>query len=148
MIHGQLPHVADDDFDNNFGLDEALNNATADKAAAAPNSYGASPFHPGGGQQGYEGQRNSAQQQGFGGQQAGGAQPTSPGAQPPEILNCECSLQCSYIMAKTAKNDGRWFYRYDARHCKAGGAHAVVAHAVVAHAHIFPDLLIGLHTAI
>lgn len=99
-------HVADDDFDDNFGLDEALNGATAGKAPAAPHSYA-----PGSMQQGFDGQQNHAQQQGFGGHQANGAPPTSPGAQPPEILNCECGLQCSYIMAKTAKNDGRWFYR-------------------------------------
>ena len=89
-----LQTVADDDFDDNFGLDEALNNATAGQTPTAPNSDA-----PG------------SMQQGFDGQQGNGAPPTPPGAQPPEILNCDCGLQCSYIMAKTAKNDGRWFYR-------------------------------------
>lgn len=101
-----LKHVADDDSDDNFGLDEALNGAAAGKAPAAPHSYA-----PGSRQQGFDSQQNHAQQQGFGGHQANGAPPTSPGAQPPEILNCDCGLQCSHIMAKTAKNDGRWFYR-------------------------------------
>lgn len=89
-----LQTVADDDFDDNFGLDEALNNATAGKTPTAPNSDA-----PG------------SMQQDVDGQQGNGAPPTPPGAQPPEILNCDCGLQCSYIMAKTAKNDGRWFYR-------------------------------------
>lgn len=93
-VHVKLQIVVDDDFDDNFGLDEALNNVAAGKTPTAPNSYA-----PG------------SMQQGFGGQQTNGAPPTSPGAQPPEILNCDCGLQCSYIMAKTAKNDGRWFYR-------------------------------------
>ncbi|KAL3133169.1 hypothetical protein ABBQ38_007062 [Trebouxia sp. C0009 RCD-2024] len=98
----------DDDLDENFGLDEALNTATTGKAQAAPGSHGVTGNAQ---QQGWEGQPHLAQQQGYGSHQANGVQPTSPGAQPPEILNCDCGLQCSYIMAKTAKNDGRWFYR-------------------------------------
>ncbi len=84
---------AGDDFDDNFGFDDAGN---TDAGAAAPSPYTnhASASYQQGPQQGF-----------------GGA-PTSPGGvQPPEILNCSCNLQCSYIMAKTAKNDGRWFYR-------------------------------------
>ena len=103
-VHFTLQIVVDDDFDDNFGLDEALNNATAGKTQTAHNSYA-----PG------------RMQQGFDGQQGNGAPPTPPGAQPPQILNCECGLQCSYIMAKTAKNDGRWFYR-----CVTGPSKAVM----------------------
>lgn len=85
-----------------------MNTATTGKAQAAPGSHGVTGNAQ---QQGWEGQPHLAQQQGYGSHQANGVQPTSPGAQPPEILNCDCGLQCSYIMAKTAKNDGRWFYR-------------------------------------
>ena len=78
------------DFDDNFGFEDG---GEPDVGAAAYNSYAPAPYQP-------------DPQQGFDGAQ------TSPGAvQPPEILNCTCGLQCSYIMAKTAKNDGRWFYR-------------------------------------
>ncbi|KAL0025213.1 hypothetical protein WJX77_007617 [Trebouxia sp. C0004] len=82
-----------DDFDDNFGFDDAGN---TDAGVAARSAY--TNHAPGSEQQ--------DPQQGFGGA------PTSPGGvQPPEVLNCSCNLQCSYIMAKTAKNDGRWFYR-------------------------------------
>ena len=114
-VHVIIQLDIDDDFDDNFGLDEALNNATAGKTPTAPSSYA-----PG------------SMQQGFGGQQANSAPPTSPGAQPPEILNCECGLQCSYIMAKTAKNDGRWFYRCGTAPSKAV---MVAARAVAMHVH-------------
>lgn len=80
---------------------------TTGKAQAAPSRYGVASNA----QQGWEDQQHHAQQQGYGGHQTNGVQPMSPGAQPPEALNCDCGLQCSYIMAKTAKNDGRWFYR-------------------------------------
>ena len=89
---------ADDDFDDSFGFDDALNNAGGGNVLAAPNSHGGAPF------------RHGSEQQPFGHQQADGGQLPLP-SEPPEILNCECGLQCSYIMAKTAKNDGRWFYR-------------------------------------
>ncbi|DBB09155.1 TPA: hypothetical protein ACH3X3_007760 [Trebouxia sp. C0006] len=86
-----------DDFDDNFGFGDAGN---TDAGAAAPSPY--ANHAPASYQQGQQ----QGQQQGFGGA------PTSPGGvQPPEVLNCSCNLQCSYIMAKTAKNDGRWFYR-------------------------------------
>ena len=88
---------AGDDFDDNFGFGDAGN---TDAGAAAPSPY--ANHAPASYQQGQQ----QGQQQGFGGA------PTSPGGvQPPEVLNCSCNLQCSYIMAKTAKNDGRWFYR-------------------------------------
>lgn len=38
--------------------------------------------------------------------------PLSPGhAEPPVKIECNCKVQCTYMMAKTQKNDGRWFYR-------------------------------------
>ena len=38
--------------------------------------------------------------------------PLSPGhAEPPMKVDCECKMQCTYMMAKTQKNNGRWFYR-------------------------------------
>lgn len=38
--------------------------------------------------------------------------PQSPGhAEPPLKVDCECKMQCTYMMAKTQKNNGRWFYR-------------------------------------
>ena len=81
---------AGDDFDDNFGFGDGGN---PNVGGSAYNSYAPAPHH-------------QNPQQGFDGP------PTSPGAaQPPEILNCSCGLQCSHIMAKTAKNDGRWFYR-------------------------------------
>ena len=88
--------AADDDFDDNLGLAEAVDATIGAAKPAANNAYGQGSFYP-------------DAQQGTGGQ----GQATSPGGvQPPEILNCNCGLQCSYIMAKTQKNDGRWFYRY------------------------------------
>lgn len=26
-------------------------------------------------------------------------------------IDCDCHMQCTYMMAKTQKNNGRWFYR-------------------------------------
>lgn len=115
-VHVIFQLVVDDDFDDNFGLDEALNNATAGKTPAAASSYAPGSMH-----------------QGFGGQHADNAPPTSPGAQAPEVLNCECGLQCSYIMAKTAKNDGRWFYRCVTVSSRDGGCNAL---AVAVHVHM------------
>ena len=38
--------------------------------------------------------------------------PLSPGhAEPPMKIDCDCKMQCTYMMAKTPKNNGRWFYR-------------------------------------
>ena len=88
--------VADDDFDDSFGLAEAVD-ATIDQARPPANSVYGQASHHQDAQQGVSGQGPT----------------TSPGGvQPPEILNCHCGMQCSYIMAKTPKNDGRWFYRY------------------------------------
>ena len=114
-------YSADDDFDDNLGLADAVDAAINAPGPKPSGGYAAAPFQQNV-QQGFDAsggypnapyQQNAQQgfdhaQQGSSGQQ----QPTSPGGvQPPEILNCHCGLQCSYIMAKTQKNDGRWFYR-------------------------------------